>query len=345
MKPRLILQACITTVILCGSVWYVSTIIDVGNTIAIIRQSNLLLVVLTMPLVLLSHVVRAWRWQLLLQPAVGSTSLVSAFNAVMIGYAANSILPRSGEIIRPTVLAIRSRFSVSTSLSSVLIERVVDVVSLLLALVLVLWVAPSIIARAMPGVELSGAALRIALPLVCACIAAIVFTFSKMGMRFIVAVARTLKNSAAPSVESTLVSIRSGMLSVQKPRLWAPIFFATISIWLLYAAPLYVMLHALPSTASLSPSFGSACIILVVVAFGVTIAPTPAALGVYQTFAQSAFVATLGGSADEGFAFGMLSWIVNYGLAFLVGLLCWLAEHKQGLTLSSLRAAQEPQAP
>ncbi|MCX6139971.1 MAG: hypothetical protein NTX15_03945, partial [Candidatus Kapabacteria bacterium] len=83
-----------------------------------------------------------------------------------------------------------------------------------------------------------------------------------------------------------------------------------------------------------------ASIILVIIALGVTIAPTPGALGIYQSFAQAGLVSLAGASATEGLAFGILTWLVNYGVALIVGALCWVAETRHGLTFKTLRTTQ-----
>jgi uncharacterized membrane protein YbhN (UPF0104 family) len=54
-------------------------------------------------MIVLSHVVRGHRWTLLLRPASTTVPLSAATSSVLIGYAANNIIPRSGEFIRPWV--------------------------------------------------------------------------------------------------------------------------------------------------------------------------------------------------------------------------------------------------
>jgi hypothetical protein len=75
---------------------------------------------------LFSYVVRTERWRVLLRP-VGTVPFMPAFSATAIGFGATMVLPlRLGEIIRPTLLARRMRIGVSASISSIVLERLFD---------------------------------------------------------------------------------------------------------------------------------------------------------------------------------------------------------------------------
>jgi hypothetical protein len=68
---------------------------------------NWLYVALGVVVSLLSHVVRAERYRTIMRPLYPDLRFISSFNAVMIGYAFNTILPRAGEVVRPLVFARR----------------------------------------------------------------------------------------------------------------------------------------------------------------------------------------------------------------------------------------------
>lgn len=87
---------------------------------------------------LLSHVSRAIRWQILMEPLGHKTGFVNTFASVMIGYLANYGIPRIGEVTRCTVLAKYEKVPFQQGFGTVIIERTIDVVSLLLVLLLTL---------------------------------------------------------------------------------------------------------------------------------------------------------------------------------------------------------------
>ena len=77
---------------------------------------------------------RAQRWRLLLRP-VATCRSAPAFSATAIGFAATSVLPlRLGEVVRPALLARRVGFGVSPALSSVVLERLFDMLFVILLL-------------------------------------------------------------------------------------------------------------------------------------------------------------------------------------------------------------------
>jgi uncharacterized protein (TIRG00374 family) len=79
----------------------------------------------------LTYLLRALRWQVLLEP-LGPTRLREVFRTTVIGFAANTVLPaRIGEIVRPYLLARRERLSVPAAFTTIILERLLDFVTVL----------------------------------------------------------------------------------------------------------------------------------------------------------------------------------------------------------------------
>lgn len=85
-------------------------------------------------LIALSHLLRAWRWQLLFPPETATPRLWPCFSSLMAGYLANLIPPRAGEIIRAALLARMEKVPAETSLGTVVLERIVDLLFLFVLL-------------------------------------------------------------------------------------------------------------------------------------------------------------------------------------------------------------------
>jgi glycosyltransferase 2 family protein len=83
---------------------------------------------------ILAHVVRALRWQQLLEAAGTKVPVGTLFASVMAGYLANYGLPRLGEIVRCTLLYRNRRVAITQSAGTVVTERAADVLTLLLLL-------------------------------------------------------------------------------------------------------------------------------------------------------------------------------------------------------------------
>ncbi|MFD1467918.1 lysylphosphatidylglycerol synthase transmembrane domain-containing protein [Hymenobacter caeli] len=96
-----------------------------------IRTANYFWLGLTMALSVLGYMSRAYRWQMQLTASRHPTAYWEVYHAMMVGYLANLVLPRMGEVIRCSVLRRTSRVPVEVSLGTVVTERVIDVLVLL----------------------------------------------------------------------------------------------------------------------------------------------------------------------------------------------------------------------
>ena len=99
-------------------------------------------VLLLIPIGLFSHFLRAVRWKFLLEPVKKGTSVHVLFSAVMIGYMVNNILPRVGELVRAYVAGRLEGMPKSSTLGTVVIERIIDLATFSFLLCIVLFVYP-----------------------------------------------------------------------------------------------------------------------------------------------------------------------------------------------------------
>jgi uncharacterized protein (TIRG00374 family) len=86
--------------------------------------------------VMISHVLRAERWRMLLKSANHNTSLYKGFLSLMVGYLVNLVIPRGGEVSRCFNLYKLNKIPVEVSFGTVVVERVADLFFLLIVLAL-----------------------------------------------------------------------------------------------------------------------------------------------------------------------------------------------------------------
>lgn len=111
---------------------------DIGRVAEAVRTARLELLVLAVVLTMITYVIRSERWQYLLEP-LGPTRFAVVFRTTVIGFAASSILPvRAGELVRPYLLAKREGLSVTSTIATIVVERILDLVAILLLLALYL---------------------------------------------------------------------------------------------------------------------------------------------------------------------------------------------------------------
>ena len=322
------LRLLIGLIVLAIVSWLLIRNVDITLVSSIIAGTSWPLILLTIPIILLSHVVRAQRWKRLLRHLSYRVPTLRAFNAVMVGYAANTILPRAGEILRPLVLSRATGMPFSTALSSVVVERVIDIITLLIGLITIVGIDPSIFARALPHADPTVALYSLLLPLIVILVLLVLMTFSNIGFVVVQRVVRPLTTTWADRLEKVIMELREGAGALTKAHQWPVIIAQTAVIWLLWTIPLWMIANAV-SWTDLNISFLDAAVLLTIISIGVTVAPTPGALGVYQGFAQAALVGLYDASAAEGLAFGILAWTLNYGVALAAGGLSFVAESRK----------------
>ncbi len=99
-----------------------------GEVWAEVRKANWLLLGAAVALLVGTYFVRVLRWRALLAP-MARPPLRALFRATMIGFSALFVMGRAGEmIIRPAVLSVKERVHPSASYATVMIERVFDMV-------------------------------------------------------------------------------------------------------------------------------------------------------------------------------------------------------------------------
>src|SRR5262245_11479680 len=96
-----------------------------------LNHARYLLIVPVLLVLLLSHYLRGVRWGLLIEPIAHKPANTNSFLSVMIGYLTNLAFPRLGEVVRCTVLARYEKIPVDKLLGTVILERIIDAISLL----------------------------------------------------------------------------------------------------------------------------------------------------------------------------------------------------------------------
>jgi uncharacterized protein (TIRG00374 family) len=109
-----------------------------GQALSTARPLPLLgLVVVTMAV----YGVRAWRWGDLLAP-LGRVEYARLFSATMVGFASALLIPRAGELLRPWLISRRHPIPTSAGFATIILERLVDLITVLVLFAVYLFVLP-----------------------------------------------------------------------------------------------------------------------------------------------------------------------------------------------------------
>ncbi|HVN47526.1 MAG TPA: lysylphosphatidylglycerol synthase transmembrane domain-containing protein, partial [Bacteroidota bacterium] len=141
-KIKAVLRYTLSFFIALGFLYFAFRGIKFSDLFNSLRGVNYWYVALLIPIAILSHWVRAVRWSYLLAPVKPKMSTRNLFSGVMIGYAVNNILPRVGELVRPYVLGKLENVSTSSALATVVVERILDMMSFYFLACVVIFIYP-----------------------------------------------------------------------------------------------------------------------------------------------------------------------------------------------------------
>ncbi len=248
---------------------------------------------------LLSHLLRAYRWQILLAPLAGrKISLFNSFCAVIVGYAVNVILPRGGEVARLVSIVKSERLPWAGVLSTMFIDRLLDIALLVLLLSFTLisfpakmfvnlhWLAPA-------GVTLAAAVV----------VGLAVLPFVSDIINWILArqaVVDRVPEKFVKLLASLAGEFGMGCQCLKDWRTYPAITLSSLGIWFFYWLNLYLMIYAFGLSEKVS--MVQSLIVFTIGSVGVLI-PTPGSVGSYHFLISQALVLVSQIDRDQALAF------------------------------------------
>lgn len=283
--------------------------------------------------VALTYVTRAIRWQYLLAP-IGPTRWRTAFRTTIIGFAALTLLPfRMGDLLRPYLLARQERLSVSATLATVAMERILDLMTVLVLLAVFLWVGsdPTLLtpraAAALAEVKFWGAVFAGA-----SIVAVVVMWGLATHPQRAASLVMTVEHLASPRIARALAHFvsyfGSGFGAMRSPVTLAWSVFWSFAIWLAIAAETWVVSRGFGIPMSFVGSFVMQPLLVLGVASG-----TPGGLGPYQWAYMLGVTTFFGATQESGVAASFVVWFISFVPVVVFGLI-YMAQ--DGLSLGSL---------
>lgn len=100
-----------------------------------VRRARHWIIIPVVLMLLISHYSRALRWKILMEPLGYKPSTFNTFATVMIGYLVNTGVPRLGEVVKCTLLSRYEKLRADKLVGTIVMERAVDVVCLLIVFI------------------------------------------------------------------------------------------------------------------------------------------------------------------------------------------------------------------
>jgi len=283
----------------------------------VFRSASWFWLILSLLASLLGHVLRSFRWRMMLQSMGYQPSASNTFFAVVIMYMANMALPRLGEVMRCEVIRRYEKIPLEKSLGSMLTERLVDVLCLLgLGLVMIVFQYSLIIdyfktqfLTASPDSNPSG--LFIKFGIIGAC-------FIALGIIFVKYIQRG-QSKFALKIKSIVTGLIDGIVSIKNVKNKFLFLIYTLLIWSCYLFTVFFCLKAVPETSIATLNTAVTCLF-----FGsLAIVAVQGGLGVYPLVIGKVLL-LYNITESIGYANGWLSWIVQTSLILVLGFICMI---------------------
>lgn len=325
-KAKSILKYTLVTIFIFGSFYWVFKDIDFIELKESLLSANYFFVLLPIPVILFSHWVRAYRWKTMLNPIVKVNSIWNLFSSVMIGYAVNTVIPRGGEFIRPFVTSKKEKISYSSTFATIILERVIDVVTLIIIFGITFTLLSSKITKILPD-NINPNQLIIIILLI------VVIALLNLYPPFVDFMLKITVKPFSQKIYEKLLGVvdrfKKGLAIVKEPTMYFKLIFESFLIWFLYSLPLYILFFAFDFQNTLNLGLVDATMLVIVAGISVTISPTPNGAGVYQIFVPQAMVKLYGMDPEIALAYSILAWATSTLTQFVVGMMFF---YKEGLT-------------
>jgi uncharacterized protein (TIRG00374 family) len=282
--------------------------------------------------VILTYVIRAWRWQYLLHP-IGPTRFRTAFRTTVIGFAALGVLPaRAGDVLRPYLLARQEGLLVSATLATIVMERVLDLIAVLALLALYVWgiADPATLPPALlRGIEASSAlAGGVAIALMG--VMWVLATHPERIGGLVFAMARVLPHALADRLAGLARTFSGGFAVAREPRALAAAVAWSFPLWLAIAAEAWLVTIAFDIAMPFTGTF----LLQALLVIGVAV-PTPGAVGSYHEAYRIGVTTFFGAPEDTAVAAAIVTHAISYFPVVLAGIV-FMAQ--DGLSFGRIKA-------
>jgi len=266
---------------------------------------------------------RARRWMLLIEPLGFKPSFKNTYHSLMVGYISNFALPRLGELTRCVTLGNREKIPVDSLIGTVIVERVVDLLMLMLILLVLLfsWMDKfgAFFGEQVYGplqqkfTEVFGGTLMLWLILAVSILLIIlpIYLFRKKLARF----------SLIRKIKDILIGVLGGLKTIYRMKRKWEFLLHSVLIWSLYIMMTWVVVFALEELSGLS--FIDGMFLLVIGGLGMS-APVTAGFGAYHWITSRGLMFVYDFSLETGSAYAILAHESNSLLTILLGAISYI---------------------
>ena len=289
-------------------------------------------------LMLLSYPGRALRWEVMIRPLGSGVSVRKLTYDTAIGFTAIVLLGRAGELVRPYLISLRAGLPFSTQMAAWLLERIFDLLVVLLLFGFGLTRIPShglALGTGLQWVLSVGGYLAVGIGATCILLLVVFRNFGDAGQKRILSAVSFLPERSYQRVERTLSAFVQGMHSTRNARLLGLMILYTLVEWFIIVECYWALFRSFPATSGFR--FTNVVVFLGFVAFG-SIVQIPGIGGGIQVASIVVLTEIYGIALEAATGVALFIWIVTFVVVVPIGFV--FAFH-EGIRWSKLRHLPE----
>lgn len=302
--------------------WFISRGLDFQLIATEFRNVNYFWIALAVLASIFSHMVRAIRWNLLIESMGYDTNASQTFHAVMTGYLSNLAVPRLGEITRCVMLGKMTNKPFNTLMGTVVSERVFDMFTLAFLVLLTISFQFSFLKAYLDWLlfdpVLQKGEENWFVLIVFGILVLVVITWMVIFLRK--RLLDPVKGSFFHKLKRQLAGLKSGLLTILTMRRKALFLLYSFIIWVLYFFTVYLCFFAIEATSHLSVSAGIT--LLAVGSLGI-VAPVPGGIGTYHFLTMTTLGELYGIAAEPAISYAYISHAIQTIVVLLTGTISW----------------------
>lgn len=267
--------------------------------------------------VLVAHFLRAERWRLLLSEEKERNRL-TLFTGVMLAYMLNYAFPRLGEVTRPVYVARKEGDSSTKLIGTIVLERVVDMLSMI---VLTVFVAIFLIndqekLSQLVNTDILGADSSLLLLVIVGVVGLVLLAIVYFIIKKL-AESNEKVDNLFQKIIALVKTFIDGVLAIRELKSWPLFVLYTLLIWVCYILMTFIPFWMFDLADTYHLDLVDALIITVIAAIGIII-PAPGGFGTYHLITQQALLILYSIPAATGFAYAT----INHATAMFLIIIC-----------------------
>jgi hypothetical protein len=263
----------------------------------------------SLALLFLMQVLRSFRWGLILSP-LAKIDQLSLFSVTSVGFLAIVSIPaRLGELARPYLITKKSDLKMSSALGTIIVERVLDSLTILVIAVFVLFFIP------LPPWLVRASVLFLLATLALLAVMVLMILKQEASLRILAMLSRKLPARYAEGLNRLTRHFLQGFRIMVDPALLASVTGLSILIWLIDVLAIYLLFLAFGFQLPVAAAF----VLMIILIIGIAIPTAPGFIGNWHYFCILG-LSFFGVPRTDALTFAIIFHALSIGIVVILGL-------------------------